>query len=185
MVHLLRICLFTYIWPCKKNCVVLCFGSRISNFHYFPLMCPIFVGSVDNSGETWEKKMEIPFFISVLGWLPSLKFKSWTDSNSITFQDPLYITDDQRDKIEGVTSVQKNYRDLQPLGARKIMDVETGYRNFNAGYQALANSLIIGGMLFLTKFIWKWFDFQLTFLNFVTCTKFGIKKIIIKHSISI
>ena len=71
----------------------------------------------------------------------------------ITFQDPLYITHDQRDKIEGVTSVQKNFRDLQPLGSRKIMDVETGYRNFNAGYQALANSLIIGGMLFLTKFI--------------------------------
>ena len=96
----------------------------------------------------------------------------------ITFQDPLYITHDQRDKIEGVTSVQKNFRDLQPLGSRKIMDVETGYRNFNAGYQALANSLIIGGMLFLTKFIWKWFDFHLIFLNFVTCTKFGIKKFI-------
>jgi len=68
------------------------------------------------------------------------------------FKDPLYIQEEQKDLLKD-NDVKKNYRSLQELGNRKIMDVETGKRNFSTGSQIVASFLTIGTMMILSKML--------------------------------
>ena len=62
----------------------------------------------------------------------SMAFPNCTESVIWTiFKDPIFISQAQLKKFTDVTSVNNNYRLTQPLGTRKIKDVETSTKRFS------------------------------------------------------